>query len=50
LRVVSDGDRITQGGEKIFQNRVPGAEAQPHTIMQGAAISSRKTAAMDWPG
>jgi haloalkane dehalogenase len=35
LTAFSDGDPITRGGEKIFQNLVPGAKGQPHTIVQG---------------
>ena len=35
LTAFSDGDPITRGGEKIFQKRVPGAQGQPHTIIQG---------------
>ena len=35
LTAFSDGDPITRGGEQIFQKRVPGAQGQPHTIIQG---------------
>ena len=35
LTAFSDGDPITRGGEKIFQKRVPGAQGQPHTVVQG---------------
>lgn len=35
LTAFSDGDPITRGGEKVFQNLVPGAKGQPHTIVQG---------------
>ena len=35
LTTFSDGDPITRGGEKIFQRRVPGAQGQPHTVIQG---------------
>jgi haloalkane dehalogenase len=31
----SDGDAVTRGGEKIFQERVPGAKGQPHVILRG---------------
>jgi haloalkane dehalogenase len=31
----SDGDPVTRGGEAIFQNRMPGAQAQPHRTLQG---------------
>jgi haloalkane dehalogenase len=31
----SDGDAVTRGGEKIFQERVPGANGQPHVILRG---------------
>ena len=36
LTTFSDRDPITEGGEKPFQKRVPGAQAQPHTIIQRA--------------
>ncbi len=36
LTAFSDGDAITRGGERIFQQRVPGAKDQPHTIIAGA--------------
>ena len=32
-----DSDPITKGGEKVFQNRVPGAKGQPHTIIKQAS-------------
>jgi haloalkane dehalogenase len=35
LTAFSDGDPITRGGEQIFQKRVPGAQGQPHTVVQG---------------
>jgi haloalkane dehalogenase len=35
LTAFSDGDPITRGGEQLFQKRVPGAQGQPHTIIQG---------------
>ena len=35
LTAFSDGDPITRGGDKVFQNLVPGAKGQPHTIIQG---------------
>jgi haloalkane dehalogenase len=35
LTAFSDGDPITRGGEQIFQKRVPGAQGQPHTVIQG---------------
>ncbi len=31
----SDGDPVSQGGDKVFQERVPGAKGQPHTILKG---------------
>ena len=36
LTAFSDGDPITRGGERIFQERVPGAKGQPHTTIKGA--------------
>ena len=35
MTAFSDGDPITRGGEQIFQKRVPGAQGQPHTVIQG---------------
>jgi haloalkane dehalogenase len=35
LTAFSDGDPITQGGERVFQERVPGARGRPHTTIQG---------------
>ncbi len=32
----SDGDPATRGWETVFQERVPGAQGQPHTTIQGA--------------
>ena len=36
LTAFSDGDPITQGGERIFQKHVPGAQGQPHVTLAGA--------------
>jgi len=36
LTTFSDSDPVTSGGEKVFQNRVPGAKSQPHTIIKRA--------------
>ncbi len=36
LTAFSDGDPITRGGERVFQARVPGAQAQPHTTIKDA--------------
>ena len=36
LTAFSDSDPITKGGERIFQERVPGAKGQPHVKIQGA--------------
>jgi len=35
LTAFSDGDPITQGGERIFQERVPGSKGQNHTTIKG---------------
>lgn len=32
----SDGDPITAGGDRSFRHKVPGAEGQPHTTIEGA--------------
>jgi haloalkane dehalogenase len=31
----SDGDAVTRGGEKLFQQSVPGARNQPHATLKG---------------
>lgn len=36
LTAFSDGDRITRGGEKPFQELIPGAAGQPHVTITGA--------------
>ncbi len=35
LTAFSDQDPVTKGGEKIFQERVPGAKGQPHVTIEG---------------
>ena len=35
LTAFSDGDPVTRGGERAFQERVPGAKGQPHVIIEG---------------
>lgn len=35
LTAFSDGDQVTRGGEKVFQDRVPGAAGQPHVTLHG---------------
>jgi len=35
LTAFSDGDPVTAGADAIFQRRVPGAEGQPHTTIEG---------------
>jgi haloalkane dehalogenase len=36
LTLFSDQDPVTAGGEKPFQKLLPGAEGQPHALIQGA--------------
>lgn len=36
ITAFSDGDPITRGGDKLFQEIVPGAKGQPHTTIRGA--------------
>jgi haloalkane dehalogenase len=36
LTAFSDGDPITRGGEKVFQDSIPGAKGQPHTTIRDA--------------
>ena len=33
----SDSDPVTAGGERVFQQRVPGAAGQPHVTIERAA-------------
>eukprot|EP00929_Paragymnodinium_shiwhaense_P056493 TRINITY_DN28270_c0_g1_i2.p1 TRINITY_DN28270_c0_g1~~TRINITY_DN28270_c0_g1_i2.p1 ORF type:complete len:229 (-),score=30.82 TRINITY_DN28270_c0_g1_i2:205-891(-) len=35
LTLFSDQDAVSRGGEKVWQERVPGAKGQPHTMIQG---------------
>jgi haloalkane dehalogenase len=36
LTVFGDSDPATEGWQTIFQERIPGAAAQPHAILSGA--------------
>jgi haloalkane dehalogenase len=36
LTAFSDQDPITRGGERVLQKRIPGAQGQPHTTIEGA--------------
>lgn len=36
LTAFSDSDPVTKGGERILQQRIPGAQGQPHTTIAGA--------------
>jgi haloalkane dehalogenase len=36
LTAFSDQDPVTKGGDKIFQERIPGAKGQPHVTIEGA--------------
>jgi haloalkane dehalogenase len=36
LTLFSDSDPVTKGGERVFQERVPGTKGQPHTIIKDA--------------
>jgi haloalkane dehalogenase len=35
LTAFSDQDAITRGGDRVFQQEVPGATGQPHTTIEG---------------
>ncbi|MDZ4375039.1 MAG: haloalkane dehalogenase [Phenylobacterium sp.] len=35
ITAFSDGDPVTQGGDALFQARVPGAKDQPHQMLHG---------------
>ena len=41
----SDSDPVTAGGERVFQQRVPGAEGQPHVTTANAAHFFQEDAA-----
>jgi haloalkane dehalogenase len=43
LTAFSDGDQITRGGDKVFQERVPGARGQPHVTIRGAGHFLQET-------
>jgi len=36
LCAFSDQDPITRGGDRVFRRLIPGAEGQPHTVIEGA--------------
>ena len=36
LTAFSDGDPVTRGGERAFQERIPGAAGQPHVTIENA--------------
>ena len=36
LTAFSDGDPVSRGGEKVFQERVPGARGREHVTIRGA--------------
>ena len=36
LTAFSDSDPVTRGGERVFQELVPGAQGQPHVTIAGA--------------
>ena len=36
LTLFGDSDPVTKGGERVFQERVPGAKGQPHTTIKDA--------------
>lgn len=36
LTSFGDSDPVTRGGDLIFQNKIPGAQGQPHTTIRGA--------------
>jgi haloalkane dehalogenase len=36
LTAFSSGDPITRGLDRAFQQQIPGAQGQPHTIIRGA--------------
>jgi haloalkane dehalogenase len=36
LTAFGDSDAITRGGDRYFQATIPGAQGQPHTILEGA--------------
>ncbi len=47
LTAFSDSDPVTKGGERIFQDRVPGTKGQPHTIVKDAGHFLQEDASGD---
>ena len=35
LTTFSDSDPVTKGGERVMQSRIPGAQGQPHVMIEG---------------
>ncbi len=50
LTAFSDGDPITRGGEVIFQQSIPGAKGQAHTIIKGAGHFLQEQAGVELAG
>lgn len=48
LTSFSDGDPITRGSETLFQTRVPGAQGQPHTIIEDAGHFLQEQKGEEW--
>lgn len=45
LTLFSDSDPITEGGERVFQTKVPGASGQPHRTIENAGHFLQEDAA-----
>lgn len=43
LTAFSDGDPVSRGGARIFQETIPGAKGQPHTVIKGAGHFLQET-------
>ncbi len=43
LTAFSDGDPVTAGGHRVFQERIPGARGQNHTTIEGAGHFLQET-------
>ncbi|MFH2130505.1 MAG: haloalkane dehalogenase [bacterium] len=50
MTAFSDSDPVTKGGDRVFQDRVPGAKNQPHTTIQNAAHFLQEDAGEEFAG
>src|SRR5262249_16257814 len=48
LSAFSDRDPITRGGDRIFQEAIPGAKGQPHTTISAAGHFLTEDKGTEW--